>query len=217
MAVDSRPQLPERTAAARLIVVIRGERADQYAPVLETLAGAGIRSVELTLSTPGTLDDLPSLLESFGERLDIGVGTVTAPEDLRIAAERGAHYIVTPITRADLLEAATDAGIPIVPGGLTPSELHAGWAAGAAAVKVFPASVVGPGYVKDLRGPFPGIRVIPSGGVDLEAARAWLQAGAEAVSVGGPLLGDALRGGSLEELAERAVQFVGVTTREAGA
>lgn len=217
MAVDSRPRLPERTAAARLIVVIRGERADQYAPVLETLAGAGIRSVELTLSTPGTLDDLPSLLESFGERLDIGVGTVTAPEDLRIAAERGAHYIVTPITRADLLEAATDAGIPIVPGGLTPSELHAGWAAGAAAVKVFPASVVGPGYVKDLRGPFPGIRVIPSGGVDLEAARAWLQAGAEAVSVGGPLLGDALRGGSLEELAERAVQFVGVTTREAGA
>ena len=217
MAVDSRPQLPERTAAARLIVVIRGERADQYAPVLETLAGAGIRSVELTLSTPGTLDDLPSLLESFGERLDIGVGTVTAPEDLRIAAERGAHYIVTPITRADLLEAATDAGIPIVPGGLTPSELHAGWAAGAAAVKVFPASVVGPGYVKDLRGPFPGIRVIPSGGVDLEAARAWLQAGAEAVSVGGPLLGDALRGGSLEELAERAVQFVGVTKREAGA
>ena len=217
MAVDSRPRLPERTAAARLIVVIRGERADQYAPVLETLAGAGIRSVELTLSTPGTLDDLPSLLESFGERLDIGVGTVTAPEDLRTAAERGARYIVTPITRADLLEAADEVGIPIVPGGLTPSELHAGWAAGAAAVKVFPASVVGPGYVKDLRGPFPGIRVIPSGGVDLEAARAWLQAGAEAVSVGGPLLGDALRGGSLEELAERAVQFVGVTTREAGA
>ena len=217
MAVDSRPQLPERTAAARLIVVIRGERADQYAPVLETLAGAGIRSVELTLSTPGTLDELHALLEKFGDRLDIGVGTVTAPEDLRIAAERGAHYIVTPITRADLLEAAADAGIPIVPGGLTPSELHAGWAAGAAAVKVFPASVVGPGYVKDLRGPFPGIRVIPSGGVDLEAARAWLQAGAEAVSVGGPLLGDALRGGSLEELAERAVQFVGVTTREAGA
>lgn len=217
MTLDSRPSLPERTAAARLIVVIRGERADQYAPVLDALAGAGIRSVELTLSTPGTLDELPALLERFGDQLDIGIGTVTDPGDLRVAAERGAHYIVTPITRADLLEAAGEAGIPIVPGGLTPSELHAGWAAGAAAVKVFPASVVGPGYVKDLRGPFPGIRVIPSGGVDLEAARAWLQAGAEAVSVGGPLLGDALKGGSLEALADRAVQFVGVTTREAGA
>src|SRR5699024_1083389 len=107
--------------------------------------------------------------------------------------------------------------IPIVPGGLTPSELHAGWSAGAAAVKVFPASAVGPGYVKDLRGPFPGIRVIPSGGVDLEAAAAWLPAGADAGSVGGPLVGDALTGGSLEALADRAAQFVGVTTREAGA
>ena len=217
MTLASRPSLPERTAAARLIVVIRGECADQYAPVLDALAGAGIRSVELTLSTPGTLDELPALQERFGDQLDIGIGTVTDPGDLRVAAERGAHYIVTPITRADLLEAADEAGIPIVPGGLTPSELHAGWAAGAAAVKVFPASVVGPGYVKDLRGPFPGIRVIPSGGVDLEAARAWLQAGAEAVSVGGPLLGDALKGDSLEALADRAVQFVGVTTREAGA
>ncbi|MGO2312019.1 MAG: bifunctional 4-hydroxy-2-oxoglutarate aldolase/2-dehydro-3-deoxy-phosphogluconate aldolase [Brachybacterium tyrofermentans] len=217
MTSIERPTLPERTAAARLIVVIRGERADQYAPVLETLAGAGIRSVELTLSTPGTLDELPGLLERFGDRLDIGIGTVTDPDDLRRAAELGAHYIVTPITRADLLDAATEAGIAIVPGGLTPSELHTGWAAGAAAVKVFPASVVGPGYLKDLRGPFPGIRVIPSGGVDLEAAGAWLQAGADAVSVGGPLLGDALKGGDLGALADRAAQFVGVTTREAGA
>ncbi|WP_114853182.1 bifunctional 4-hydroxy-2-oxoglutarate aldolase/2-dehydro-3-deoxy-phosphogluconate aldolase [Brachybacterium sp. YJGR34] len=217
MTAIDRPALPERTAASRLIVVIRGERADQYAPVLETLAGAGIRSVELTLSTPGTLEELPALRERFEDRLDIGVGTVTDPADLRTAAERGAHYIVTPITRADLLATATTTGVAIVPGGLTPSELHAGWAAGAAAVKVFPASVVGPGYVKDLRGPFPGIRVIPSGGVDLEAAEAWLRAGAEAVSVGGPLLGDALRGGSLEQLAERARAFVGVAAREAGA
>ena len=217
MTTPPRPSLPARTAAARLIVVLRGERAEQYAPVLETLAGAGIRSVELTLSTPGTLEHLPALREQFGERMDVGVGTVTDPTDLRTAAARGAHYVVTPITRADLLEAAAATGIPIVPGGLTPSELHAGWSAGAAAVKVFPASVVGPGYVKDLRGPFPGLKVIPSGGVDLEAAAAWLDAGAEAVSVGGPLLGDALTGGSLEALAERAARFVAVTAGEAGA
>jgi 2-dehydro-3-deoxyphosphogluconate aldolase/(4S)-4-hydroxy-2-oxoglutarate aldolase len=216
-AGPERAALPERTAAARLIVVIRGRRADQYAPVLETLAEAGIRSVELTLSTPGTLDELPALQDSYGEQLDIGIGTITEPAQLRTAAERGARYAVTPITRGDLLEAAAETGLPLIPGGLTPSELHAGWAAGAAAVKVFPASVVGPGYVKDLRGPFPGIKVIPSGGVDLAAAEAWLQAGAEAVSVGGPLLGDALTGGSLEELAERAARFVGVTTRAAGA
>lgn len=217
MTTTHRSRLPERTAAARLIVVIRGERAEQYSPVLEALVDAGIHSVELTLSTPGTLEELPTLHERFGARMDIGIGTVTDPADLRTAAGHGADYIVTPITRTDLLEAAAEAGIPIVPGGLTPSELHAGWSAGAAAVKVFPASAVGPGYVKDLRGPFPDLRVIPSGGVDLEAAAAWLQAGAEAVSVGGPLVGDALTGGSLEALAERAARFVGVTTREAGA
>ena len=217
MTTSARPSLPPRTAAARLIVVLRGEHAAQYAPVLEALAGAGIRAVELTLSTPDTLEELPGLLERFGDRLDIGVGTVTDPSDLATAAERGAHFIVTPITRADLLDAAARAGVPLVSGGLTPSELHAGWAAGAAAVKVFPASQVGPSYVAELRGPFPGLKVLPSGGVDLEAARAWLAAGAEAASVGGPLVGDAMKGGSLEEIAERAAQFVGVTVREAGA
>ena len=216
MMAAPRLSLPERTAASRLIVVIRGQRADQYAPVLQALADAGVASVELTLSTPGTLEELPALRERFGDRMDVGIGTVTDPADLRTAAERGAHYIVTPITRADLLETAAEARIPLVPGGLTPSELHAGWAAGAAAVKVFPASVVGPGYVKDLRGPFPDLRVIPSGGVDLEAAEAWLAAGAEAVSVGGPLLGDALKGGSLDQLAARATRFVDLTARGTG-
>ena len=118
MSVPDRPSLPERTAAARLIVVIRGREADQYAPVLETLAGAGIRSVELTLSTPGTLEALPELLERFGDRMDIGIGTVTDPSDLATAARQGAHYIVTPITRADLLEApprpARDAAVNLV-------------------------------------------------------------------------------------------------------
>ncbi|WP_245822391.1 bifunctional 4-hydroxy-2-oxoglutarate aldolase/2-dehydro-3-deoxy-phosphogluconate aldolase [Brachybacterium avium] len=164
MAATHRPSLPERTAAARLIVVIRGERAEQYAPVLEALADAGIRSVELTLSTPGTLAELARLHERFGTRMDIGVGTVTDPADLRTAAAHGADFIVTPITRADLLDEAAAAGIPIVPGGLTPSELHAGWSAGAAAVKVFPASVVGPGYVKDLRGPSPASGWSPRAG-----------------------------------------------------
>lgn len=203
-----RPDLPEKTAQSRLIVVLRAQRAEDYPPVLEALAEAGVRSVELTMSTPGTLEVLPQLVADFTDRLDIGLGTVTEPQQVQVAAQAGAHYIVTPITRADILAAATEHGLPIVPGGLTPTELHAGWAAGATAVKVFPASVVGPGYVKDLRGPFPDIRIIPSGGVDLAAAQDWLDAGAEAVSVGGPLLGDALKGGSLAELTERAREFV---------
>ena len=91
---------------------------------------------------------------------------------------------------------------------MTPTELFASWSAGAAAVKIFPANQVGPGYLNDLRGPFPGIAAVPSGGVDLLGAEAWLRAGAAAVSVGGPLLGDALRGGDLEALRDRATAFV---------
>jgi 2-dehydro-3-deoxyphosphogluconate aldolase / (4S)-4-hydroxy-2-oxoglutarate aldolase len=124
------------------------------------------------------------------------------------AVDAGAHYLVTPIAEIGLVGAAHRAGVPIVPGGLTPTELFAAWRAGAAAVKVFPANQMGPGYVKDLRGPFPEIAVVPSGGVDLRNAVAWLAAGATAVSVGGPLVGDAVRGGDLGALRERAAAFV---------
>ena len=150
------------------------------------------------------------LLARFGDVADIGVGTVVDGEQLDAAVRAGAHYLVTPIADPDLVTAATRAGVPIVPGGLTPTELFGAWRAGAAAVKIFPANVVGPGYLKDLRGPFPGIAAVPSGGVDLAGAAAWLAAGAAAVSVGGPLLGDALRGGDLAALRDRTSEFVAV-------
>jgi 2-dehydro-3-deoxyphosphogluconate aldolase/(4S)-4-hydroxy-2-oxoglutarate aldolase len=204
----TRVQLPRRTAAAKLIVVVRAPNAAAYDRVLDVLIGAGIHSVELTLTTPGTIDWLPKLLAQFGDAADIGVGTVTDGRQLTAAVEAGAHYLVTPITDPDLIEAANRAGVPIVPGGLTPTELFAAWRAGAAAVKIFPANQVGPGYLNDLRGPFPGIAAVPYGGVDLQGAVAWLRAGAAAVSVGGPLLGDALRGGDLDALRDRTTAFV---------
>jgi 2-dehydro-3-deoxyphosphogluconate aldolase / (4S)-4-hydroxy-2-oxoglutarate aldolase len=204
----TRLQIPGRTAAARLIVVVRAPEAAGYDRVLEVLVDAGIRSVELTLTTPGTIARLPRLIAQFGEDADIGVGTVTNGEQVAAAVDAGAHYLVTPITDPALVDAANRAAVPIVPGGLTPTELFAAWRAGAAAVKIFPANQVGPGYLNDLRGPFPGIAAVPSGGVDLLGAEAWLQSGAAAVSVGGPLLGDALRGGDLDALRDRATAFV---------
>ncbi|GAB7071701.1 bifunctional 4-hydroxy-2-oxoglutarate aldolase/2-dehydro-3-deoxy-phosphogluconate aldolase [Mycobacterium hodleri] len=203
-----RLDLPARTAAAKLIVVVRASDAADYDGVLDVLVEAGIRSVELTLTTPDTLARLPELLERFGDVADVGVGTVVDRAQVDAAVRAGAHYLVTPVADPDLVTAATRAGVPIVPGGLTPTELFGAWRAGAAAVKIFPANVVGPGYLKDLRGPFPGIAAVPSGGVDLAGAAAWLKAGAAAVSVGGPLLGDALRGGDLAALRDRTSQFV---------
>lgn len=201
-------ELPARTVSSKLVVVARASAASEYAPVLASLAEAGVQSVELTLTTPGTFDAFADLRSSFDG--DLGIGTVTNLDQLERAIAVGADYVVTPITSTALVEHAVAASMPIIPGGLTPTELFASWSAGASAVKVFPAGQVGPGYLKDLRGPFPDIAVVPSGGVDADSAAAWLAAGAVAVSVGGPLLGDAFRGGDLGALRERAERFVAV-------
>ncbi|MDA3623832.1 bifunctional 4-hydroxy-2-oxoglutarate aldolase/2-dehydro-3-deoxy-phosphogluconate aldolase [Saccharopolyspora sp. WRP15-2] len=208
--MSERQTLPRRTAASRLVVVIRGERAEDYVPVIDTMVEAGVRSFELTLTTPGTFAALPGLVERYAETADIGIGTVTRPGDVDAAADGGAHYLVTPVSDLATVDRALERDIAIVPGGLTPTELFSTWDRGVSAVKVFPAGQVGPGYLKDLRGPFPDLSAVPSGGVDLESARAWLAAGAAAVSVGGPLLGDAMKGGELGALAERARRFVEV-------
>ncbi len=201
-------ELPSRTVSSKLVVVARASAASDYAPVLASLAEAGVRSVELTLTTPGTFDAFADLRSSFDG--DLGIGTVTNLDQLERAIAVGADYVVTPITSTALVERAVAAACRSSPGGLTPTELFASWSAGASAVKVFPAGQVGPGYLKDLRGPFPDIAVVPSGGVDADSAAAWLAAGAVAVSVGGPLLGDAFRGGDLGALRERAERFVAV-------
>ncbi|WP_350350622.1 bifunctional 4-hydroxy-2-oxoglutarate aldolase/2-dehydro-3-deoxy-phosphogluconate aldolase [Microbacterium sp. A8/3-1] len=208
-----RVALPQHTVDSRLVVVARAQRAEDYDAVLDVLIDAGIRSVELTLTTPGTFDRMPHLLAQYGAVADLGIGTVTSASDLARAADAGASYLVTPITSPAFVAQATDAGVPIVPGGLTPTELYASWSAGASAVKIFPAGQVGPGYLKDLRGPFPDLVAVPSGGVDLAGASAWLAAGALAVSVGGPLLGDAFAGGDLVALRDRAQAFVEVCAR----
>jgi 2-dehydro-3-deoxyphosphogluconate aldolase/(4S)-4-hydroxy-2-oxoglutarate aldolase len=111
-----------------------------------------------------------------------------------------------------VVKLAVERQTAVFPGGLTPTELAAGWEAGATAVKIFPAETVGPAYLKHLRGPFPDLQAVPSGGVDLDATREWLAAGAAAVSIGGPLLGDALKGGDPSALRERCRAIHAVVT-----
>lgn len=191
-------------SATRVVAVLRAGHASEYPPIIEALHLGGVLSIELTLSTPGVWDELPRLLERFGDTLEIGVGTVTTADDAETALDLGAAYIVTPVTDPDIITTCIRRDVAVFPGGLTPTELHTGWKLGATAVKVFPASTVGAGYVSQLRGPFPDIQVIPSGGVDIDDVPAWIRAGALAVSLGGPLLVDAFKGGDLQELTARA-------------
>lgn len=223
------PAAPAPTASARrtpsallkqnpLIAVLRAARATDYDRVVEVLADNGVRSIELTLSTPGTFAHLPALQNSLGERVEIGIGTIVTTDQARRAIDAGAGYLVTPVVDLEVIALAVRAGTPIYAGGLTPTELYSAWAAGVTAVKIFPAQTVGSAYAAHLRGPFPDLQFLPSGGVGLADVPAWLRAGAVAVSLGGPLLGDALAGGSLAALADRARRAVDIVreSREPG-
>ncbi|MDQ2850397.1 MAG: bifunctional 4-hydroxy-2-oxoglutarate aldolase/2-dehydro-3-deoxy-phosphogluconate aldolase [Actinomycetota bacterium] len=191
-----------------IVAVLRAADARDYGRVVDVLVDNGIHSIELTLSTPGTLEYLPALLARLGSDVEIGIGTVVSREQAQRALDCGAHFLVTPIMDLDVIALAVQRGVPVFPGGLTPTELHAAWEAGATAVKIFPAETVGPKYGSHLRGPFPELEFIPSGGVELDDIQSWLGAGAVAVSLGGPLVGDSLRGGSMDALAQRAQKVV---------
>ncbi len=203
IATISRPPLSDRLISSKVIAVLRAPGVSALAPVCDVLVEEGILSLELTLTTPGLLDALSDFVERYSNTADVGVGTVLTESVAQHALDCGAQYLVTPTMNLPVVKLAVERQIAVFPGGLTPTELAAGWYAGATAVKIFPAQTVGAGYLKHLRGPFPDLDAIPSGGVDLDATREWLDAGAAAVSIGGPLLGDSLEGGDLSALRER--------------
>lgn len=183
--------------------MLRAPHADALAPVCDVLVDEGILSLEFTLTTPALLAALPGLVERYAGVADVGVGTVTDIAQARRAIDVGVDYLVTPTMNLPVVELAAVARISVFPGALTPTEIASGWAAGATAVKIFPAQTVGPAYLRHLHGPFPDLAAVPSGGIDLAATREWISAGAVAVSLGGPLLGDALTGGDLRLLRQR--------------
>jgi 2-dehydro-3-deoxyphosphogluconate aldolase / (4S)-4-hydroxy-2-oxoglutarate aldolase len=203
IAEGSRPPISERLTSSKVIAVLRALHVAALPPVCDVLVEEGILSLELTLTTPGMLDALPELVYRYQDAADLGVGTILTQSEAHRAMDSGAQYLVTPTMNLPVINLAVERQIAIFPGGLTPTELAAGWNAGATAVKIFPAETVGAGYLKHLQGPFPDLEGIPSGGVDLDATREWLDAGAAAVSIGSPLLGDALKGGDLSALRER--------------
>ena len=199
----SRVPLSDRLTRSRVIAVLRADHASALAPVCDVLVEEGILSLELTLTTPDLFGSLPALVDRYADTADVGVGTVVDTAEAARAIECGVGYLVTPTLNLDVVRLAVQQRVAVVPGGFSPTELAAGWAAGATAVKIFPAQTVGAGYLKHLRGPFPDLQAVPSGGVDVEATKQWLAAGAVAVSIGSPLLGDALSGGNLNDLRTR--------------
>jgi 2-dehydro-3-deoxyphosphogluconate aldolase/(4S)-4-hydroxy-2-oxoglutarate aldolase len=169
-----------------MLAVLRGSNSERVVEVASTLIGTGIDIIEITYTVPDCAHVLTALKAAHPGAM-IGVGTVTAIAQLDEAVEAGADFIVTPGTTPDLLSALASCGVPFLPGVLTPSEVMAAMAGGAAGVKLFPGSLVGPGGLKALRGPFPDLAVVPTGGVSPDNVHTWLAAGAFAVGAGNDL------------------------------
>lgn len=202
--------------SSRVVAVLRAPTAEYLVDVARTLVSAGINSIEVTANTPGALDCVTRIRSALGDSVEIGVGTVVTVEDLQRALDVGIEYVVTPHVAPRIIEGAIAAGIPVIPGALTPTEVRLAWDLGASAVKIFPASMVGTKYIAHLRGPFQDIAFVPSGGVRLDTADEWLQVGCPAVSIGTPLMGDALVGGDLQQLRLRADRLMGSLSKNAG-
>ncbi len=186
----------------KVLAIIRADGPDRALSCVRTLVDAGITALEISLTTPGGVEAIAKARSEYDPSILIGAGTVvTAAQADEVAAAR-AGFVVTPaITRG--AHRSVELGLPLLCGALTPTEVIAALDLGAIAVKIFPAKLHGPGYLRELRAPLPDAPLIAVGGVDAESAPEYLAAGALAVGVGSPLLGDAGTGGSQSDLATR--------------
>ncbi|MDQ1257147.1 MAG: 2-dehydro-3-deoxyphosphogluconate aldolase / (4S)-4-hydroxy-2-oxoglutarate aldolase [Candidatus Hydrogenedentes bacterium] len=177
-----------------IVAVVRADSGgDGLVRVVEAVVAGGVHCVEVTMTTPGALACIEAASKKLaGADALLGVGTVLDPETCRMAILAGAQYVVTPTLSPDTIRMARRYGKPIIAGAYTPTEILAAWDAGADFVKVFPANVGGPEYLKAIKGPLPQIPLIPTGGVDLDTAGPFLKAGASALAVGGNLVNNKL-------------------------
>ena len=195
-----------------LVAVVRSQDSAQLVEVVRALADGGVTVVEITMSVPNALDVLKQVRQALQDRVLLGAGTVLDTETARAVLLAGAEYIVSPTLNLEVIRLCRRYDKLVMPGAFTPTEILTAWEAGADIVKVFPAEVVGPAFFKALRGPLPQIRVMPTGGVDLTTAAAFLQAGACCLGVGSQLVEpDAIvqrNFGRIRDLAKKYVAMV---------
>jgi len=173
---------------AGVIAVIRLASGAQLRAVTEALIEGGVRALEVTMTVPRAVSLIEELVSLLPSDVLVGAGTVLDPETASDVIRAGAKFVVSPVFRRGLIERCHRFEIPVMPGCFTPTEILDAWEAGADLVKVFPATALGPGYVKDVRGPLPQVRLVPTGGVTKENAGDWIRAGAVAIGVGTALV-----------------------------
>ena len=160
---------------------------DEISKILPVYQAAGLTTIEITMNTPFAADIIRSATEQYKGKLNVGAGTVCSVEDLKLALEAGAQFIVTPILNAEVVKLCVKSKIPVFPGAYTPTEIYQAWELGADMVKVYPATALGPDYIRDVKAPLNKIKLVPTGGNSLGNIEAFMKAGADGLGIGGQL------------------------------
>jgi len=201
----------DRILDAGLVAVVRGGANAGLVEVVRALVEGGVPVAEIAFTVPNAVEVIGAVRKALGESVCLGAGTVLDPETARAALLAGAEYVVTPTLNLDVIRLCRRYDRAVLPGAFTPTEVLTAWEAGADVVKVFPADVGGPAYLRALRGPLPQVRLMPTGGVDLSTARAFLDAGACCLGVGGSLVEpEAVARGDLARIRDLAGQFAAI-------
>ncbi len=184
----SSSDITARIAREKIVAIVRLADYDRAVEVAQALLAGGIGVLEFTLTGRGAIEAITAVRAALGAEVCVGVGTVLEPDQVVAAVAGGAEFVVTPAVRVPVIEACVRFGIPCASGALTPTEMLAAHEAGATLVKVFPATIGGPRYLKDVLAPLPFLKLLPTGGINAENARSYLDAGATAVGIGGNLI-----------------------------
>lgn len=192
-----------------VVAIVRVESARQAIEVCGAIARGGIKPIEVTMTVPGAIDVIKEFKSAMKDEVLVGAGTVLDTETARAVILAGAEFIVTPTLNLRVIEMCRRYGKIVIAGAFSPTEILTAWEAGADIVKVFPATVGGPQYLKDIKGPLPQINLVPTGGVDLENTPDFIRAGAVAVAVGASLVDKAaLSEGKYDLITEKAKRFI---------
>jgi len=210
----SREEIIRTLTDPGIIAVIRAQRREQVLPLSRALVQGGVIAIEVTMTTPSAIEAIAEAKRELGATALVGVGTVLDAQTCRRAIEAGAEFVVSPISKAELVEAAHAADRPIMLGAYTPTEAQTAYERGSDFIKLFPADGLGPGYIKAIRAPLPHLKIVPTGGVDLHTAADFIKAGCVALGVGSSLVSaQILREENWPELTGLAREFVAVVRR----
>jgi 2-dehydro-3-deoxyphosphogluconate aldolase / (4S)-4-hydroxy-2-oxoglutarate aldolase len=185
---ERRATITAAVEQAGIVAIIRMKELDKVRAVVDAIAAGGVTALEVTMTVPNAVEQIAQLAPAMPKGFLLGAGTVLDAATAGRVIDAGAQFVVSPVFRREVLAACHARDVPTMPGCFTPTEILEAWDLGAEIVKVFPATALGPGYLKDLRGPLPQVKLMPTGGVSIDNAGEWIKAGAAAVGVGTALL-----------------------------